>query len=82
MGPIVHGDRFALIKVKEEPMATTVPQPLRWVILILIALVMLPIVAMTLAVTAIAWMPLTAALGAFAIWLLMRWHHQTADPRQ
>jgi hypothetical protein len=54
--------------------ATTVPQPLRWVVLILIALVMLPIVAMSLAVAAIAWMPLTAALGAVAIWLLMRWN--------
>ena len=59
-------------------MATTIPQPLRWVILILIALVMPPILAMTLAVAAIAWMPLTAALGVLAIWLLMRWH-QTAQ---
>ena len=58
-------------------MATTVPQPLRWVILLLIAMVLLPMIAMTLAVAAIAWMPLTAALGAVAIIVLMRWHHQT-----
>jgi hypothetical protein len=58
-------------------MATTVPQPLRWVILLLIALVLLPMLAMTLAVAAIAWMPLTAALGAAAIVVLMRWHNQT-----
>ncbi len=63
-------------------MATTVPQPLRWVILILIALVMLPIVAMTFAVAAVAWMPLTAALGAFAILLLVRWNHRTTDLRE
>jgi hypothetical protein len=61
-------------------MATTVPQPLRWVILILIALVMLPIFAMTLAVAAIAWMPLTAALGALAIWLVVRWN-QSQSPQ-
>jgi hypothetical protein len=59
-------------------MATTVPQPLRWVILLLIALVLLPMLVMTLAVAAVAWMPLTAALGAAAIVVLMRWHHQTA----
>ena len=63
-------------------MATAVPRPLMWVILILIALVMLPIVAMTMAVAAIAWMPLTAALGVVAIWLLMRWNHPTPDPRE
>ena len=57
-------------------MATTVPQPLRWVILLLIALVLVPIFAMTLAVAAMEWMPLTAALGAVAIVVLMRWHHQ------
>ncbi len=63
-------------------MATTLPRPLMWLILILIALVMLPIVAMTLAVAAIAWMPLTAALGALAIVVLMRWHraHEHAEP--
>ena len=58
-------------------MATTVPQPLRWVILLLIALVVLPMIAMTLAVAAVAWMPLTAAIGAAAVVVLMRWHQQT-----
>ena len=59
-------------------MASAVPTPLRWVILILIALVMLPIVAMTLAVAAMAWMPLTAALGAVAILLVIRWNQQSS----
>ena len=55
---------------------------MRSLILILIALVLIPIFAMALAVTAIAWMPLTAALGAAAIWMVMRWNHPSADPRQ
>ncbi|HVZ20187.1 MAG TPA: hypothetical protein VG871_03955 [Vicinamibacterales bacterium] len=61
-------------------MAATFPRPLRWLIGILVLLVVLPIFAMTLAVAAMAWMPLTAALGAFAILLVVRWH-QTSMPR-
>jgi hypothetical protein len=59
-------------------MVSTVPRPLMWVIGILIALVLLPIIAMSIAVAAIAWMPLTAALGIVAIWMLMRWHRATS----
>ena len=59
-------------------MASTVPRPLIWVIGILIALVVLPIIAMSVAVAAIAWMPLTAALGVIAIWMLVRWHRATS----
>jgi len=63
-------------------MATVVPRPLMWVILILLALVMVPIVAMSLAVAAIAWMPLTVALAFIAIFVLMRWHQaSTPDTR-
>ncbi|MBW8869115.1 MAG: hypothetical protein JF610_17590 [Acidobacteria bacterium] len=45
-------------------------------ILIVLALVMVPIAAMSLAVAAIAWMPLTAALAAVAVLLLIRWNQQ------
>ena len=55
-------------------MASTVPRPLMWVIGILIVLVLVPMIAMSIAVAAIAWMPLTAALGVAAIWMLVRWH--------
>lgn len=61
-------------------MPSRVPPPLMWVIAILIALVLLPIVAMSIAVAAIAWMPLTAALGVAAIWMLIRWHRATSAP--
>ena len=50
-----------------------------WIIGLLIALVLLPMVAMSIAVAAIAWMPLTAALGAVAIWVLVRWHQTTSS---
>jgi hypothetical protein len=53
-----------------------VPRPLVWLILILLALVMVPIAAMTLAVAAIAWMPLTAALAALGVVVLIRWNQQ------
>ena len=56
-------------------MASTVAQELKWVIAILIALVLLPMIAASVAVAAIEWMPLTAALGVVAIWILIRWHH-------
>jgi hypothetical protein len=37
---------------------------------------MVPIAAMTLAVAAIAWMPLTAALAALGVVVLIRWNQQ------
>jgi hypothetical protein len=60
-------------------MATPIPRPLMWIIGLLIVLVLLPMVAMSIAVAAIAWMPLSAALGVVAIWMLVRWH-QTTSP--
>jgi len=66
-------------------MTTPIPRPLMWIIGLLVALVLLPMLAMAVAVAAIAWMPLSAAIGAVAIWMLVRWH-QTAShtdaPRQ
>ena len=60
------------------------PRPLMWIIAILIALVVLPMIAMSIAVAAIAWMPLTAALGVIAVWMLVRWHQtsSTSDERR
>lgn len=62
-------------------MASRVPRPLMWVIAILIALVVLPMIALSIAVAAIAWMPLMAVLGAAAIWILIRWHQASSGPR-